>query len=138
MANIVRADPFEDLFRGFFLRPVQLDGGFMEAAGMKVDVSEDNDHFTIHAELPGIKKEDIHVHVDGSVVSITAERKKEHEVKDSDRVLRSERSFGQISRSFDLGMFMDESKASAKFTDGILELSLPKKTAPKAKQLHIV
>ena len=104
---------------------------------MRVDVKEVADAFQVHAELPGIKKEDIHVHIDGPVVSISAERKQEKEAKEGERVLRTERYFGQVSRSFQLGQDVDESKASAKFTDGVLELSLPKKTAPQAKRLVI-
>lgn len=136
MSNVSRRDPLDDFFRGFFVRPVEY-GSATEAPQMRVDVKEMDGAFQVHAELPGIKKEDIHVHIDGPVVSITAERKQEKEAKEGERVLRTERYFGQVSRSFQLGQDVDESKASAKFTDGVLELSLPKKTAPQAKRLVI-
>ncbi|GLT20856.1 heat-shock protein Hsp20 [Zoogloea oryzae] len=136
MSNVSRRDPLDDFFRGFFVRPVEY-GSATEAPQMRVDVKEVDDAFQVHAELPGIKKEDIHVHIDGPVVSISAERKQEKEAKEGERVLRTERYFGQVSRSFQLGQDVDESKASAKFTDGVLELSLPKKTAPQAKRLVI-
>ncbi len=136
MSNVSRRDPLDDFFRGFFVRPVEY-GSATEAPQMRVDVKEVDDAFHVHAELPGIKKEDIHVHIDGPVVSISAERKQEKEAKEGERVLRTERYFGQVSRSFQLGQDVDESKASAKFTDGVLELSLPKKTAPQAKRLVI-
>lgn len=136
MSNITRRDPLDDFFRGFFVRPVEY-GAATEAPQMRVDVKEVNDAFQVHAELPGIKKEDIHVHIDGPVVSISAERKQDKEVKEGERVLRTERYFGQVSRSFQLGQDVDESKASAKFTDGVLELTLPKKVAPQAKRLVI-
>lgn len=136
MSNVSRRDPLDDFFRGFFVRPVEY-GSATEAPQMRVDVKEVADAFQVHAELPGIKKEDIHVHIDGPVVSISAERKQEKEAKEGERVLRTERYFGQVSRSFQLGQDVDESKASAKFTDGVLELSLPKKTAPQAKRLVI-
>jgi len=139
MANIVRTDPFEDLLRGFFIRPVEFGSGtgMMDTPNIKVDVREAGDTFTVHAELPGMKKEDIHVQIDGSVLSIAAERKQEREVKEGERVLRTERSFGKISRSFDLGSDLDEEHAQAKFTDGVLELTLPKKAGRKSKQLSI-
>ncbi|MGL1832944.1 Hsp20/alpha crystallin family protein [Rhodocyclaceae bacterium SMB388] len=138
MANIIRRDPFDELFRGFFVRPVEYGSGVSaEAPEMRVDVKEDSDAYQIHAELPGITKEDIHVHVDGPVVSISAERKQEKEIKDGERVLRTERYFGKVSRSFQLGQEVDEANASAKFNDGVLELRLPKKAAAQAKRLTI-
>jgi len=136
MSNVSRRDPLDDFFRGFFVRPVEY-GSATEAPQMRVDVKEVDDAFQVHAELPGIKKEDIHVHIDGPVVSISAERKQEKETREGERVLRTERYFGQVSRSFQLGQDVDEGKASAKFTDGVLELNLPKKTAPQAKRLVI-
>ncbi|MCK9985544.1 MAG: HSP20 family protein [Azoarcus sp.] len=138
MSNLIRRDPFDDLLRGFFVRPVDFGGGgASEAPQMRVDVKEDNDTYQVHAELPGIRKEDIHVHIDGPVVSISAERKQEKEVKEGERVLRTERYFGKVSRSFQLGQEVDEAKSSAKFKDGVLELSLPKKAHEQAKRLTI-
>ncbi|WP_407278597.1 Hsp20/alpha crystallin family protein [Aromatoleum evansii] len=137
MSNLIRRDPFDDLLRGFFVRPVDIGGGVSEAPQMRVDVKEDNDAYQVHAELPGISKEDIHVHIDGPVVSISAERKQEKEVKEGERVLRTERYFGKVSRSFQLGQEIDEAKSSAKFKDGVLELSLPKKAHEQVKRLTI-
>ncbi|WP_068636853.1 Hsp20/alpha crystallin family protein [Thauera butanivorans] len=137
-----RVDPLEDFFRGFFVRPVDFGGGALASAGseapqMRVDVKETNTGYEVHAELPGMKKEDIHVHIDGPVVSISAERKQEKEVKEGEKVLRTERYFGKVSRSFQLGQEIDEEKASARFNDGVLELSLPKKAEAQAKRLSI-
>lgn len=137
MSNITRRDPLDDLFRGFFVRPVEYAGASVESPQMRVDVKEANDAYQVHAELPGIKKEDIHVHIDGPVVSISAERKQEKEVKEGERVLRTERYFGEVSRSFQLGADVDEAKASAKFSDGVLELTLPKKAPAQSKRLVI-
>lgn len=138
MSNIIRRDPFDDLLRGFFIRPVDIgSGGVTEAPQMRVDIKEDNDAYQVHAELPGMKKEDIHVHIDGPVVSISAERKQEKEVKEGERVLRTERYFGKVSRSFQLGQEVDEGKASARFNDGVLELNLPKKAHEQARRLTI-
>lgn len=136
MNPIVRQDPLDDLLRGFFVRPVEM-GSAMEAPSIKVDVKEQDKAFLVHAEMPGIKKEDIHVTIDGPVVSISAERKQEKEVKEGERVLRSERYFGKVSRSFQLGQDIDENAANAKFTDGVLELTLPKKASAKAKKLTV-
>ncbi len=75
-----------------------------------VDVKETSEGYEVHAELPGMKKEDIHVHIDGPVVSISAERKQEKEVKEGEKVLRTERYFGKVSRSFQLGQEIDEAQ----------------------------
>ena len=90
MSNIIRHDPFEDLFRGFFVRPVDFGGNSGEAPQMRVDVQEGPENYRLHAELPGIAKEDIHVHIDGPVVSISAERKARQDHKDGERVLRTD------------------------------------------------
>lgn len=137
-----RTDPLDDFFRGFFVRPVDFGApsqstGVAEAPQMRVNVKENAEGYEVHAELPGMKKEDIHVHIDGPVVSITAERKQEKEVKDGEKVLRTERYFGKVSRSFQLGQEIDEARASAKFNDGVLELALPKKAEAQAKRLTI-
>ena len=137
MSNIIRHDPFEDLFRGFFVRPVDFGGNSGEAPQMRVDVQEGPENYRLHAELPGIAKEDIHVHIDGPVVSISAERKARQDHKDGERVLRTERYYGKVSRRFQLGQDVDEGKSSARFTDGVLELTLPKKLEVQAKRLTI-
>ena len=136
MSSIARFDPFDDIFRGFFVRPVEFGQG-ADTPSIKVDVKEDERAYQIHAELPGVKKEDIHVNIDGSVVSISAERKQEKEVRNGERVLRTERYFGKVSRSFQLGQDIDEGEANAKFNDGVLELTLPKKAATQARRLTI-
>ena len=104
---------------------------------MRVDVQEGPENYRLHAELPGIAKEDIHVHIDGPVVSISAERKARQDHKDGERVLRTERYYGKVQRSFQLGQDVDDSAASARFTDGVLELTLPKKAEVQAKRLTI-
>ena len=137
MANITRLDPLDDLFRGFFVRPVDFNSGTQQPPSIKMDVQEQGGHYLVHAELPGVKKEDIHVVVDGNQVSISAEVKQQKEVKEGERLLRSERYFGKISRSFQLGQEIDDSGATAKFNDGILELTLPKRAASPNKRLTI-
>ncbi len=137
MANITRLDPLDDLFRGFFVRPVDFNGTPQQPPSIKMDVREVGDEYLVHAELPGVKKEDIHVIVDGNQVSISAETKQENDVREGERLLRSERYFGKVSRSFQLGQEVDESSAIAKFNEGILELTLPKRMASPNKRLNI-
>ena len=136
MNNLTRYDPLDDLFRGFFVRPVEYGAG-AETPSVKIDVKEEDKAYVVHAEMPGIKKEDIHVNIDGSTVSISAERKQEKEVKEGTRVLRTERYFGKVSRSFQLAQDVDDAQASAKFNDGVLELTLPKRAATQSKRLAI-
>lgn len=136
MPQITRYDPLDDFFRGFFVRPIEM-GKDVDVPSLKIDVKEQDKAYVVHAEMPGIKKEDIHVSIDGALVSISAERKEEKEVKEGERLLRSERYFGKVSRSFQLGQDVDDAAASAKFTDGVLELTLPKKVATQSKRLTI-
>lgn len=137
MSNLTRLDPLDDLFRGFFVRPMDLHSPAAPAPGIRMDVSEKADAFVVHAELPGVKKEDIHVHVEGNQVSIAAEVKQEKEVKEGERLLRAERYFGKVSRTFQLAQEIDDTRASARFTDGVLELTLPKRAAANARRLAI-
>ena len=136
MSHLTRLDPLDDLFRGFFVRPVDMNTPTTPSS-IRMDVTEQANAFVVHAELPGVKKEDIHVHVEGNQVSITAEIKQEKEVKDGERVLRAERYSGQVSRSFQLAQDIDDAQAASKFTDGVLELTLPKKAASASKRLTI-
>jgi HSP20 family protein len=140
MASIVRYDPFgellDDFFKGFVVRPVASELG-EPVQRMKIDVTEQNGDYKVLAELPGVKKEDIQINIDGDQVSITAETRSERDTKDGERVLHSERYFGKVSRAFRLGQEIDESRAGAKFNDGVLELTLPKKPSTAAKTLTI-
>ena len=142
MANITRydpfdvaLDPFDDLFRGF-LRPVRFEGQ-PQPMQIKMDVKEDDKNYNVHAEIPGVKKEDIHVTIEGNQVSISAEIKKEKEEKEGGKVLRSERYYGKVYRSFTLGQDVDDTKATAKYNEGVLNLTLPKKAGVAAKKLAI-
>ena len=140
MANITHydpfemsADPFDNLFRGFF-RPVQFEKDMPQ---IRMDVKEDEKTYAVHAEIPGVSKEDIHVTIDGNRVSINAEVKKNTEQKEGEKVLKRERYFGRVSRSFVLEHEVDESAANARYQDGVLELVLPKKLATAAKRLAV-
>ena len=140
MANITRYDPFgelfDDLFKGFLVRPV-VGEGRETAPRLKIDVTEQNGAFKVNAEIPGVKKDDIQVNVDGDQVSISAEVKQEKDVKEGERLVHSERYYGTASRAFRLGYEIDEAKVQAKYADGVLELVLPKKQTAAAKQITI-
>lgn len=139
MANITRFNPtsdaLDDLFRGFFMRPVRFEG--QPDVQIRMDVSEDDKVYRVHAEIPGVKKDDIHVNIDGNQVSISAEVKNEKEVKEGETLLRSERYYGSVSRAFSLAQDVDEGAAQAKYNDGVLELTLPKKKAASSRKLVI-
>ncbi len=144
MANITRYDPFnelmDDFLKGFFVRPVAVEGrGALagELPRMKLEVAEKNGAYLVTAELPGVKREDIDVAIDGNQVTLSAELKREREITEEDRIFHSERSFGKLSRSFTLPQELDETKAEAKLRDGVLELTLPKKSAAARKQITI-
>ena len=138
MNYLTRHDPLDDFFRGFFVRPVDVGNvAGTEVPALKIDVKEQDNSYLVHAEIPGVKKEDIHVNIDGPAVSISAERKQEKDVRDGERVLRTERYFGKVSRSFQLGQDIDEAQASAKYNDGVLELVLPKKASVATRRLTI-
>lgn len=140
-SNLTRFDPFnelvDDLFKGFLVRPVALEGRGGELPRMKVDVAEKNGAYIVTAELPGVQKEDIQVTIDGAQVTLSAEAKREKEVSKDERVLHTERVFGKATRSFTLPQEVDEAKAEAKYHDGVLELTLPKKQAAARKQINI-
>lgn len=141
MANYVtRYDPFGDLvddfLKGFFVRPITAER-VNGAPRMKLDVSEQGDAFKVVAEIPGVKKDEIQVTIDGDQVTIGAELRNEKDVKEGERVVHSERYFGKVSRAFRLGAEIDESKAQAKYADGVLELVLPKKAAAAVRKLTI-
>jgi HSP20 family protein len=140
MANITRYDPFnelvDDLFKGFFVRPLAFEPR-AELVRMKLEVAEKNGTYLVTAELPGVRKEDINVTVDGAQVTLAAEVKREKEATEHDRLLHTERSFGKLTRTFTLPQELDEAKVEAKFRDGVLELALPKKAAAQRKPIAI-
>lgn len=140
MANLTRYDPFGDLFddlvKGFFVRPVMSEGQ-TAVSKVRIEVSEDKDAYKVKAEMPGVKKDDIQVTIDGDQISISAEVKQEKEVKEGERVVHSERYYGKVARAFRLGHEIDQARADAKYVDGVLELTLPKKVTESAKRLTI-
>ena len=143
MSNLTRFEPFsldpmQDLFQGFFrpLRGLTAEGG-TPLSDIKIDVSESDAAYTVKAEMPGVDKENIDVKVDGNVVSISAKAERNKELKEGERVIRRERYSGVISRSFSLASDIDEAASSAQYQDGVLSLTLQKKTDSGQKRLQI-
>lgn len=130
------SDSFESALRRFFA-PVAFDTE-MPSLKMRIDVSEKGDGYQVKADIPGVKKEDINVRIDGNVVQIDAEVKREKETKgNGDKVLRSERYYGNVSRTFSLSEDVDDAKAEAKYADGVLTLTLQKKATAATKKVTV-
>jgi HSP20 family protein len=129
-------DNFESAFRRFFA-PMALETE-TPALKMRIDVAEKDNGYEVKADIPGVKKEDINVRIDGNVVQIDAEVKREKETKgEGGKVLRSERYCGTISRTFSLADDVDDGKAEAKYADGVLTLQLPKKATAASRKVTV-
>ena len=126
---------FDELFRGF-LAPVRRESADAPAM-IKIDVTENDKGYVVHAEIPGVAKEDIQVTVEGNQVTIAAEVKRATGEKEGERVLRSERYAGAVFRSFVLPAELDESASQAKYEGGVLELTLAKKPQVAGRKLAV-
>ena len=138
MSNLTAYDPFaetgfDELFRGFF-RPVRVE---KSPAAIKMDVTEVDNAYVVKAEIPSVSKDDIQVSIEGNQVTIGAEVKRERDVKDGERLLRSERYYGSVYRGFTLPVEVDENTSNAKYENGVLELKLAKKPAQAGRKLAI-
>lgn len=141
MSNLRLLDPafsdsFDNALRRFFA-PAAFESD-AQALKMRIDVSEKDGAYYVKADIPGVKKEDINVRIDGNVVQIDAELKREKDTKgEGDKLLRSERYWGNVSRTFSLAQDVDESKVQARYADGVLSLDLPKKTPAASKKVTV-
>lgn len=135
--NLSRFDPFfdDDWLKGFGMRPFMRD--MVELPQIRIDLSENDKSYTVRAEIPGMKKEDIKVQIDGNRVSISTEIKQEKEEKKGEKVICRECYQGASYRSFTLEHDVDDANAQAKYDNGVLELTLPKKSNGGAKQLQV-
>jgi HSP20 family protein len=139
MASLQIYDPFTDtavesLFRQF-LRPDRSDRAAPQ--GVRLDVAENDKGYVVYAEIPGVRKEEIHVAIEGNQVTIAAEVKPLLEASEGTRVLRAERYTGNVYRSFTLPVELDEAASEAKYDNGVLELRLGKKPAVTGRKLTI-
>lgn len=139
--NVSEYNPFrdwEDFERNFLGNPF----GFFDRnmfSDFKTDIKDEGNSYLLEADLPGFDKKDININIDGETLTISAERHSEHEEKDKqDKYVRCERSYGSYSRSFDISA-IDEDEIKAKYENGVLKLTLPKKevTQPETKRLEI-
>jgi len=148
MGNLIKTDPFQQImrfdpfrdFEGFtpsWPRLRKMFEGMPVEPTIKLDVTEDDKAFHVKADLPGVKKEDISVEVEGNQVSVTAEVKRETEEKKGEKVVHTERYYGKQFRSFTLGNDIDRDKVEAKFSEGVLELTLPKNSTTPASRIAI-
>lgn len=145
LTPLSRFEPLDDLFPEMFRRimrpafPATALAKFDEPSEIRVDVKETDNAYEIRAEVPGFKKDEIRVSIEGNYVSINAETKREKEEKSGkgERTLVKELYYGSASRGFSLPQDVDEKTAVAKYEDGMLKLSLPKKTESARKTLSI-
>ncbi|MCZ2405774.1 MAG: Hsp20/alpha crystallin family protein [Burkholderiales bacterium] len=137
---VSRANLFDDFFKdfapGFYVRPLHGDN-LPAPSQIKVDVKETDGGYTVQAEVPGVPKEDIHVSIEGNVVSLRAEVRQMDQKTEGEKVLRSERYYGSVARSFQLPAEIDAAQAKARYDNGVLTLTLPKKTGSSSQRLSI-
>lgn len=141
MSNLVTRNSifdnfFDEMAPSFLMRPLHGDA-LPSASQIKIDVNEKDDTFYVNAEIPGVAKEDIDLSITGDIISISAEIEQKDERKEGNRILRSERYFGSVSRSFQLPDKVKVDAAEASYENGILRLVLPKETGSERKKLEI-
>jgi HSP20 family protein len=117
---------FKDMAPGFYVSPLHGDP-LPDPAQIKIDVKENDQAYTVQADVPGVGKDEIQVSLDGAIVMLRAEIKQEDVQTKDDKLLRTERYVGIISRSFQLPQEIDPSQSKAKYENGVLTLTLPKK-----------
>lgn len=140
MSSLIRRDNlFDDFFKdmrpGFFVRPLHGDP-LPSPSQIRIDVKESDGAYTVEAEIPGVKKDEIQVSIDDNLVTVSAEVRQTDSQSD-EKSLRSERYYGTVSRSIQLAAGIDESKAKARYDNGVLTLTLPKKQAGSSRQLKV-
>lgn len=137
---ISRGSLFDDFFRdvapGFYVKPLHGDP-LPNPGQIKMDVKENGEAYTVSAEIPGVRKEDIHVTIEGGMVMVRADVKQEDSQTQDDKLLRSERYFGSVSRGIQLPQDVDQGQAKAKYDNGVLTLTLPKKQGKGGQKLRI-
>lgn len=127
-------DFFKDVAPSFYVKPLH---GEPLPAQIKIDVKETPEAYAVEAEVPGVSREDIHVTIDGPVVTLRAEIKQQDSQTDGAKLLRSERFYGAVSRSFQLPQDIDNAASKARYENGVLQLTLPKKLPTAGQRLTI-
>ncbi|QPF73499.1 Hsp20 family protein [Roseateles sp. DAIF2] len=142
MSALTRIDPLEQLLPEMFRRFAQpLRFGTLNAeptGDIRLDVSETPADYTVRAEIPGAKKEDVRITVDGNFVNIAAEIHRDKEEKaDGGRVLLKESYHGSVARGFSLAHEIDAGRVVARFEDGVLRLTLPKREGSASRTIAV-
>ncbi len=127
-------DFFRDVNPGYFIKPLH---GDPLPSQIRVDVKENPNEFIVEAEIPGAGKENIQVDIDGNVVSIRAQISQIDSQTKDDKLLRSERYYGEVSRSFQLPADIDEAGSKARYDNGVLTLTLQKKQKQGGQRMTI-
>ena len=139
MVNLARVNvvdnTLDEMLRGFFVRPMNVEA--TAPVQLRIDVSETESGYTVLAEIPGVKKDDIQVAVDGNQIEISAEVRNGRALQDGEKVLRAERYCGKVHRAFALAHDIDDAATEARYVDGVLELKLPKKSSARLKRISI-
>jgi HSP20 family protein len=129
---------FSDLIHenpiAYFIKPLH---GESLRSDFSVDVREKNGSYLVHAELPGVNKEDVDVSIDGDCFTISAEIEQIDQKSEDEKIVQSERYCGSVSRTIRLPMAIDRAASSAHFENGILELVLSKEKKKAGKNLEI-
>lgn len=137
---MTRGNLFDDFFKdfapGFFVQPLHGDA-LPSPSQIRIDVKETDQGYSVEAEVPGVDKDNIHVSIDGNQVSLRAEIQQLDEQKEGERVLRSERYYGSVSRSIQLPAEIDTDQCKARYENGVLKLTLPKKQGGSSRRLSI-
>jgi len=131
------SDELGRLFWGIGQVPGERDTEQPVAWSPAVDVVEDNEALRVHAELPGLKREDVKIRVHDGVLTLQGERKFSDEQRKKNNYYRLERSYGFFARTFTLPKSVDTEKIQAKMKDGILELTIPKKPEAQAREVNV-
>ena len=137
---MTRGNLFDDFFKdfapGFFVQPLHGDA-LPSPSQIRIDVKETDQGYSVEAEVPGVDKDNIHVSIDGNQVSLRAEIQQLDEQKEGERVLRSERYYGSVSRSIQLPAEVDTDQCKARYENGVLKLTLPRKQGDSSRRLSI-
>ena len=139
MNALTRLDRFDDFMPEFFRRFAR-PFAWSEATApteIRIDVVENDKDYEVRAEVPGAKKDDIRVSVDGNFVSITTETRKEREEKAGGRTLVKESCYGSASRGFSLAHEINAKAVVAKLENGVLKLTLPKSEGSASRSIPI-
>jgi HSP20 family protein len=144
MTAIIRRAPISAIFDQLFSDYANRSGWPLEAASgeassvlARMDVVDRGDKYAVTLDLPGVKKEDIRVTIEGARVAIAAETKREAETRNGDKVLHSERHAASYARSFELPTEVTEENADASFENGVLHLTLPKRAHVAGRRLTV-